>query len=289
MKKWLKPSARHWKRARGKETDYMSIDNKFAVKKLQKLDGFYTVFSPLTRMPYVACDEETFDDQIYVFSSEASCKEFVKTLNEQQIPAALLKIPQPQAAGFLTSLYSLDVNMVIFHDDAGDCGLAVDELVKKPDMETIRSAKIPIMNPQLTLTMIYFVQELRRPIKQNMARLHELEEEMVANLVKAHFILGIETVNDEENTDPEKVNLKNIRIPFMKSKDGDIFQPIYSDFSEFRKYAGPKAKSMRMSNLTLKQLPQFLIKDSKGFVVNPAGVNLVLTVDQLKRILKDYA
>ena len=90
MKKWLKPSARHWKRTRGKETDYMSIDNKFAVKKLQKLDGFYTVFSPLTRMPYVACDDETVDDQIYDYSSEASCKEFVNTLNEQQIPAALL-------------------------------------------------------------------------------------------------------------------------------------------------------------------------------------------------------
>ncbi|MCI8950836.1 MAG: SseB family protein [Lachnospiraceae bacterium] len=266
----------------------MSIDNKFIIKKLQKLDDFYAVFSPLTRMPYVACDEETFDDQIYIFSSEASCKEFVKTLNEQQVPAALLKIPQAQGPGFFGSLYSLDVNMVVFHDDTGDSRLAVEELVKQPDMEKIHSAKIPIMNPQLTLTMIYFVQELRRPVKHDMARLRELEEEMVANLVKAHFILGIETVNDEENTDPEKVTMKNIRIPFMKSKDGDIFHPIYSDFSEFRKYAGPKAKDMRMSNLTLKQLPQFLIKDSKGFVVNPAGVNLVLTVEQLKQILKDF-
>ncbi len=75
------------------------------------------------------------------------------------------------------------------------------------------------MNPQLTLTMIYFLQELRRPIKHDVARLRELEDEMVANLIKATFILGIETVNDEENTDPIKVNMKNIRIPFMKSKE----------------------------------------------------------------------
>lgn len=267
----------------------MSIDNKFAVKKLQKLDGFFTVFSPLTRMPYVACDEETFDDQVYVFAAEEPCKEFVKTLNDQKIPTTALKISQPQMRGFLGSLYSLDVNMVVFQDDAGECAIATEELAKAPDMEKLKSSQIPIMNPQLTLTMIYFLQELRRPIKHDVARLRELEDEMVANLIKATFILGIETVNDEENTDPIKVNMKNIRIPFMKSKEGDIFQPIYSDFSEFRKYAGPNAQKMRMSSLTFNQLPQFLIKDSKGFVLNPAGVNLVLTVDQLKRILKDYS
>lgn len=52
----------------------MSIDNKFAVKKLQKLDGFFTVFSPLTRMPYVACDEETFDDQVYVLQRKSPAR-----------------------------------------------------------------------------------------------------------------------------------------------------------------------------------------------------------------------
>ena len=178
----------------------MSIDNKFAVKKLQKLDGFFTVFSPLTRMPYVACDEETFDDQVYVFAAEEPCKEFVKTLNDQKIPTTALKIPQPQMRGFLGSLYSLDVNMVVFQDDAGECAIATEELAKAPDMEKLKSSQIPIMNPQLTLTMIYFLQELRRPIKHDVARLRELEDEMVANLIKATFILGIETVNNHKKS-----------------------------------------------------------------------------------------
>lgn len=267
----------------------MSIDNKFVLKKLQKLDGFYTVFSPLTRMPYVACDEETFDDQVYAFATEEGCKDFVTSLNEEQKPAALLKIPKPQMAGFLHSLYSLDVNMVVFSDDAGSTRIAVEDLVKRPDMEKIRSSKIPIMNPQLTLTMIYFLQELRRPIKQEISRLKELEDEMIANLVKAHFILGIETDQGEDTFEPVQVDMKNIRIPFIKSKEGDIYQPIFTDFSEFRKYAGPKAPKMRMSNLALKQLPQFLIKDSKGFVLNPAGVNLVLTTGQLQNIIRDFS
>ena len=267
----------------------MPIDNRFTIKKIQKLQGFFTAFSPLTRMPYVACDPETFDDQVYIFTTEALCGDFAKTLGEQQIPATPLNIPQPQMNGFLASLYSLDVNMVVFLDDAGEARIPVEELAKGPDMEKVAASKIPIMNPQLTLTMIYFLQELRRPVKHDLPHLHELEDEMIANLVKAPLILALETVDDEKGTAPEKVDQKNIRIPFIKSKEGDIYQPIYSDFTEFRKYAGPKAMKMRMSNLSIKQLPQFLIKDSKGFVLNPAGVNLVLTTKQLERILKDRA
>lgn len=266
----------------------MAIDNTFAIKKLQKLDGFYTVFSALTRMPYVVCDQETFDDQVYVFASEETGKKFVTDKGEEKIPVSLLKIHKPHMAGFLNSLYALDVNAVKFCDEAGEANIALEKLSPRPDMEKLAAAKIPVMNPQLTLTMIYFLQELRRPVKHDMVQLHELEDEMIANLVKSHFILGIETVNDEENTNPEKISSNNIRIPFMKSKEGDIYQPIYTDFAEFRKYAGPKAQKMRMSNLTLKQLPQFLIKDSKGYVLNPAGVNLVLTAQQLNHILQDY-
>ncbi len=265
----------------------MSIDHRFTIKKLQKLPGFFTVLSPLTRMTYVACDPETFDDQVYIFATEALCKDFVQGLSQRQIPAAPLNIPQPQMNGFLTSLYALDVNMAVFCDDAGEVRLPVEELAIKPDMEKAAASKIPIMNPQLTLTMIYFLQELRRPVKHDLPRLHELEDEMIANLVRSTLILGIETVHEDKNPDPEKVDVKNVRIPFIKSKEGDIYQPIYSDFTEFRKYAGPKALKMRMSSLSIKQLPQFLLKDSKGYVLNPAGVNLVLTVKQLERIIKD--
>lgn len=263
----------------------MSINHKFAVKKLQKLDNIYTVFSSLTRMPYVSCDEETFDDLIYIFAVEQTCQEFVKELNQQKRPAAALKIPQQQVAGFLGSLYSLDVNMVSFRDDAGESRIAVEDLAPRPDMDKIKASRIPIMNPQLTLTMIYFLQELRRPVPHDTAQLREMEEEMIANLAKSHFILGVEAAGNDSSGKPEVANLKDIRIPFMKSKEGDIYQPIYSDFAEFRKYAGPKAQSMRMLDLTLEKLPQFMIKNAKGFVLNPSSVNLVLTGEQLKRLL----
>lgn len=265
----------------------MATDNRFAVKKLQKLDGFFTLFSPLTRMPYLACDEETFDDQVYIFATEEAGKAFAAELNSKQTPAAVLKVPQKQMAGFLSSLYSLDINMVIFQDDSGTVRLELEELVKRPDMEKLANEKIPLMNPQLTLTMIYFLQELRRPVKHDMHHLQELEEEMIANLKKSRFILTVEPINAGEAGEPVKLDSKNIKIPLIKTKDGDIYQPLFSDFSEFRKSAGPNAPRLRMSNLELSQLPRFLIKESKGFVINPAGVNLVLTGEQLNRILQN--
>ena len=264
------------------------MDNKFAIKKLQKLEESFVVFSPLTRMPYVACDPETFDDEIYLFAQEEDCRAYIKTLNEEKTPASALKILHSQLNVFLNSLYALDVNAVLFDDGAGKTIIALEDLVKRPDMEKLTSSKIPVINPRLTLTMIYFLQELRRQAPHEMAHLRELEEEMIANLVKSTFILGIETINDEENTDPEKVNIKNVRIPFVKTKEGDIYQPLYTDFSEFRKYTGQKGQKQRMSTLTFKQLPQFLIKQSKGYVLNPASVNLVLTADQIKRIIQDF-
>ncbi len=266
----------------------MAIDNKFAIKKLRKQENVWAVFSPLTRLPYVACDPETFDDQIYLFADEELCRESVKQLGEEKNPASVLKIPQAQLNGFLHSLYALDVNAVVFHDGGGQSAIAVEELVRRPDMEKLSASKIPIMNPALALTMIYFLQELRRPIQHDMTRLRELEEEMVVNLVKSRLILGIETVNDENNSDPEKIEIKNVRIPFVKTKEGDIYQPIYSDFSEFRKYTARNPRKQRMSVLGIRQLPQFLVKESKGYVLNPASMNLILTADQLKRILSSY-
>ena len=89
----------------------MAVDNTFVIKKIQKSECLYTVFSPLTKMPYIECDEETFDDQVYVFSTEEGVKEFVKEKNEKKIPLQPFKIPNEQIRGFLTSRYPKDFLM----------------------------------------------------------------------------------------------------------------------------------------------------------------------------------
>lgn len=260
----------------------MAVDNTFIIKKIQKADCLYTVFSPLTKMPYIECDEETFDDQVYVFSSEEGVKAFVQEKSEKKIPLQPFKIPQEQIGGFLTSLYAIAANMVIYTDEAGTSRVELEQLAKKPDMEKLSKEKIPILNPTLTLTVLYFIQELRRPVQHDLAKLRDMEEEMVVDLIKSRFILALEDSEKKED------GTSQLRVPFLKTKEGDKYQPIFSDFAEFRKYAGVNIKKYRVSNLRFADLLKFIQKDAKGYVVNPAGFNLVLTQEQLKKVMNDY-
>ena len=260
----------------------MAVDNTFVIKKIQKSECLYTVFSPLTKMPYIECDEETFDDQVYVFSTEEGVKEFVKEKNEKKIPLQPFKIPNEQIRGFLTSLFAIAANMVVYTDEAGVSRVELDQLAPKPDMEKLAKEKIPVLNPTLTLTVLYFIQELRRPVQHDPVKLRDMEEEMVADLIRSRFILALEDSEKKEDGTP------NLRIPFLKTQEGDKYQPIFSDFAEFRKYVGVNVKKYRVSNLAFADLLKFLQKDTKGYVVNPAGFSLVLTREQLTRVMNDY-
>ena len=44
----------------------MAIDHSFIIKKLQGLPEMFVIFSQSTKYPYVTCNEESFDDQIYL-------------------------------------------------------------------------------------------------------------------------------------------------------------------------------------------------------------------------------
>ena len=48
------------------------MENEFQiqVKKLQKLETTYVIFGQGTKMPFLICDEESFNDQIWVFTTE---------------------------------------------------------------------------------------------------------------------------------------------------------------------------------------------------------------------------
>ena len=53
----------------------MTVDNSFTMKKFQSMEIIYVSFSQITKLPYVECDPETFDDQVYMFTEEEAAKE----------------------------------------------------------------------------------------------------------------------------------------------------------------------------------------------------------------------
>ena len=95
----------------------MAIDNSFIIKKLQGLPEMFVIFSQSTKHPYVTCNEESFDDQIHIFSDAEAAHAYVVAKNEQEkIPVVSVRVAAEQFLHFYGTLYALGVNGVVLHD-----------------------------------------------------------------------------------------------------------------------------------------------------------------------------
>lgn len=67
----------------------MSVDKSSVLKKLRESDAIYVLMSDCTRMPFVVCDPETYDDEVFIFFSEEDAmrggQEFLKANNPLKI------------------------------------------------------------------------------------------------------------------------------------------------------------------------------------------------------------
>ena len=48
----------------------MGISKEEAIKELQNRETVFVAYSQATKLPYVKCDEETYNDQAWIFSTE---------------------------------------------------------------------------------------------------------------------------------------------------------------------------------------------------------------------------
>lgn len=270
----------------------MAIDNSFMIKKIEKFEYLYVLFNQQMGVPFIECDEQTFDDQVYVYTTEEMAQNGARPYTQDKILLQVLKIPNKVFDGFFQGLYNFGINAVMVQDEGAPVRVQLDQLTKKPDLEAMKSDQIPRSNPELQLTAVYFMQELRRPLERNQEekmRLHNLEEEMAHNLLRSRFIITFDTTNIKGKWDPKDKSQK-VKIPLIKSKDGKVFQPVYTDFSEFQKFnAKNKGMKLNLTAVPYDQLKNFLVKESLGFAFNPGGFNLVLTKEQMEQMQSRYA
>ena len=265
----------------------MTSENIFAVKRIKNLDCFYVPFSPFTKLPFVECDPETFDDQIHFFDGEEAVKQYAEEQKKEKNLMQPVKISKEQAAGFWMGLYTEGVNAVLFHEGTGDpVRVDLEEICQKPDVEKLNAGKLPLLNPQLQLTAAYFMQELRRSRLEEMdaegqKRLKDMEEELMVNLARGRFIIAVEVLQPEKGQEENE----NVRIPCIKSKNGEIYQPLFSDMGEFRKFYQKKDMKMRLGAVPFEELEKYLNAEARGFLLNPSSVQMVLSREQIRRII----
>ena len=266
----------------------MSIDQVFIIKKLQDLDIMYVAYSQATRMPFATCDKETFNDQAWIFSDEKTIQEFAKEYTEKKIPLMGVKVPRDQAPTFYMNLYSMGINEIIFSTDGQSFTLPLTQIVKIPDYNKIPVQKRPLINQSLQMSVVYFLQELRRPGLKEVDKKHlrELEEEVSANLAKSEFIMPVDINEEKDVKDP-----KRYLLPYLKNKEGKCYQPVFSDTSELLKHSSrfkEDGKKHEFMKLKFKQLVSYMVPSSDGFMLNPDGYALALNKEQMDIIIKYY-
>lgn len=251
----------------------MSIEE--AVKQLQTRERVFVAYSQATKLPFVTCDEESFNDQAWVFAAEEEIKEFGKKKLEEKILLMGMRYERKDFPRLYGTLYAIGVNSVIWNDGEEKVEVELEKIAKQADFSSVEPAKRPLLNPTLQLSGIYFMQELRRPVKkEERTNLRPLEEEFLVNLRKAEYLAAVE-VNEE---DPKKIN-----IPYLKNKEGKILQPVFTDVMEYEKFA--KGKKLRIVKVTFDKLPGLMIQQAENYVINPMGFNLILSKEQITKIL----
>ena len=235
----------------------MGISKEEAIKELQTREEIFVAYSQATKLPYVKCDEETFNDQAWIFSTEEGIKEFGKKMLEEKVLLMGMKFTKKDYPRLYGTFYAIGVNTVVWVDGEDKIEIDLPDIAKQADMSKIEPAKRPLLNPTLELSGIYFMQELRRPVVK-----------------KSEYLVAM-------NVDPE--DPKKINIPYLKNKKEEILQPVFTDVMELEKFT--KGQKLRIAKVPFAKLPELLIDKAMAYAVNPLGFNLVLNREQLNKII----
>ncbi len=262
----------------------MAIDYAFVLKKLRGMKEVHIPYAVATNMPFVTCDEESFNDQIWMFTTMDGVREFAKRYEEKKILFKGVSVKQESMQAFYMDIHAMGINEVVFCDGGVEHKLELAKMVQIPDFKKLPIQQRPLVNQELQLSTIYFFQEVRRQgVEQDTDRLEELAEEMYANLAKARFLMPVQVTP----TDDKK---GNINLPYITTKEGHKFQPIFSDHTEYMKHVkrNKPNENTRVLMVGIPELQKYSVPDSQGYMLNPDGYCHPLNQQQLAFIMEKF-
>ena len=78
-----------------------------AMKKLSTSKELFVLMSLCTKMPFVMCDPETFDDEVFLYEKEEDIKREGQRFLDQKIPLQIAKIDNKQFLHFYSNLFKM--------------------------------------------------------------------------------------------------------------------------------------------------------------------------------------
>ena len=256
--------------------DFVQEQSRPAVHVWTKKE-MYILYSTLTKLPYVECDSETFDDQIYVYSTKDAADAAVKSFEEKGIPVYSEHLKNNAFHQHFFELYLLGVNAVKTENDGV---IQLPALVSKPDYSKLPVEKQPVLNPELLLTAVYLCQEERRQGAQtDTEELKQMKEELFAHLRESTLAMPAFVTKGEEN--PGQVH-----FPVVTLQNGERYCPIFTDLQTARdfekreeertKAAGETKPEYRYMKLAFDKILKALPGEIQGVIINPNTINLMM-------------
>ena len=261
----------------------MSIDAT-VMKKFQSLQELHVPFAAATNMPFVTCDEETYNDQIWIFQNLDSATEFIKKYAEDKVLLRDIIVKKEFFSDFFMDLHSMGINELLFSDDGTLHKIDFSKFVKIPDFSKMPANQRPLFNPELQLSSVYFFQEVKRPgVTPDKEKLEPLAEEMYANLAKAKFLLPVVKKETEDKKEA-------LVFPILTDKNGNKFQPVFSDHQQYSKHLRKNKPTEKILTMLvgIQELQKYLLPQVQGYLLNPDGYCHALTSQLLKTILEQF-
>jgi len=261
----------------------MDANIKEKVQLIPTLEKFYVPFHAGTNQPFVTCHSEDFTDQIWIFVTEEQCHEYAMSrVNNYGDPIRKFVVKNEQALQFFASLFFIGIDEVVFVEETDMTRLALTDIVKKPNFEEVPENMRPLYNPQMQLTGLKLMQEIHRRAESK-PTIRDLEDEMVANLMRSKFLLVTAMLEEgEDPNDPEKRG----QVPCIQTKDGVKFQPIFTDSNELQKFVGNRRfKAMLMDFVEISKL---INESVNGIVVNPHTLNLIFRGEKIPDLINAF-
>lgn len=239
--------------------------NRQLLESLRNAEEVYVIISGCTHMPFVLCDEETYDDQILIYRKVEEAQRAGRQLQGENNPIQIAKLLKPQYLGFYSTLYTMGVNCVFVDRGTGEGSrIQLADIVTRREPEKIPQGAVRVENPELHLTAIYFMQKLGTGVKEeDSEELAELREEMMTHFKEGRYIVAVQDGKG---------------VPVLKQKNGDTYQPLFTDMAEFIKFK--QKNEFKTAVVDFEAIPKMLAPGALGVAINPFGVNLQF---QIKR------
>ena len=244
------------------------MERKEVLLSIPKTEKFYMVYSDFTRLPFIYCDDESFDDATFLFEAKEKAEKKQAELLAIKQKTTVVELDQENLLKTFTQLIVAGVNAIKYNYKDDDYMIQLTEIVKVSDFSELPPEPRPLENRTLQLTMIYFCQEIRSSLDNpNTPVIKELEEEMMVNMLKSKFYVPVREAQEDGKT--------QMQMLMLKINEGANMIPIFTDNIEFVKM--PHDESVKRIIMDTTNLVNFTIPSGcDGFLINPMGVSLPL-------------